>query len=85
MVRCDSAEEISLSGPLAVLTHVLLGRMQERGISRPIRCNPDDAARWFKLYQLFVEREVVTRLIGVPATYDESDFIAAIDQEIDRL
>ena len=84
-IRHEVPHELSLSAPLALLTHVLLSRSNERGISSPLHCSLHDAMRFCQVYQVFLEREMITRVVEVSNDYDENDFMAAIDHEIDRL
>ena len=61
-----------MAGPLMLAMHLMSGRMEERGM-QPRVAFPEEAraAQWFRLYQLFVERELVTRMVGVPCIDDE--------------
>lgn len=79
----DSVGEPNMAGPLMITTHLLLGRMKERGVQAPIEMSEELAARWFRLYQVFVERELVTRTIGIPGSRDEDALVTALDSEID--
>ena len=84
-LRTEFDDHHSMSGPLAVMMHVVLGRLTERGMEGPVGYTEQDAVRWFVLYQSFAERELTTRVTGVPVVGLEDTFIAALDKEIELL
>jgi hypothetical protein len=81
-LRTDSDDYPGMSGPLAIAMHVVLGRLTERGIENPVAYTEKDVIRWFSLYQSFAERELATRVIGVPIINLEDTFLAALDRQL---
>lgn len=72
-------------GPAMLAIHVLAGRLMERGGSlEPSHVFTDDQMMGaFTVYQTFLEREFVTRAVGIPSEGDEADFVRAVDLVID--
>jgi hypothetical protein len=74
-----------LEGPLVVAAHILKGRLQERGLEVPEAMSMEGLARCLPIYQFVIERELVTRAVGVRIYGDEEALVAAFDGEIDCL
>lgn len=81
--RADDQER--MVGPAMLALHILRGRMQEReGPSRQeFTIHEDKLFGTFQVYQLFLERELVTRIVGIPSEGDEARFVEAIDRVLD--
>ncbi len=72
-------------GPTMLAFHILRGRTQERE-QRPrseLTFSEDKIFGTFQVYQLFLERELVTRIVGVPSEGDEDAFVEMVDRVLD--
>lgn len=78
----DPSDHSNMSGPLAITIHIVLGRLTECGANDPVAYNEQDVVRWFAIYQSFAERELATRILGLPVVNLEDKFLSALDKEI---
>jgi hypothetical protein len=73
-----------MEGPLLVALHLLQGRLAERGMDTSISFTVEGFARWLQVFQFVLEREMVTRIIGIKTGDDDNVLLAALDREIDE-
>ncbi len=85
MKRGDTKVEPNFAGPLLIAMHVTSGRMKERRLVRDFHLSESQMICWFQMYQYYIEREMVSRIVGVEIPGDEESLVEAIDQEIDGL
>ena len=72
-------------GPTMLAFHILRGRTQEREQSprAELTFSEDKIVGTFQVYQIFLERELVTRIVGVPSEGDEDAFVEMVDRVLD--
>jgi hypothetical protein len=85
MKRGDTRVEPNFAGPLLIALHVTTGRMKEKGLVHDFHFSEPQMTSWFQMYQYFIEREMVSRIVGVEIPGDEVSLVEAIDREIDVL
>lgn len=78
-----------VSGPLLLGLHLLLGRLGECGHAHhgpSLQLDPDRVSPWLQTLQVYSEKELVRRVIGIPVDpQDSASFLAAIDEELSYL
>jgi hypothetical protein len=79
----------AVSGPLLLGLHLLLGRLRERGRAHhdaSLQLAPERVSAWLQTLQVYSEKELVRRVIGMPVDpQDSASFLAAIDEELSYL
>jgi hypothetical protein len=85
-MRSESRRGPQIEGPVMVSLHIIAGRLQERGFDPSQSLTTEQLLRWLQLYQFVIERELVTRAIGVPPANDDGQtLLSVLDEEIDTL
>jgi len=79
----DSHLNPRMEGPLLVGLHLLRGRLSERGMDTSMAFSAEGFARWLQVFQFVLEREIVTRIVGVKTGNDDEVLVTALDREID--
>jgi hypothetical protein len=78
-----------VSGPLLLGLHLLIGRLGECGHAHhghSLQLDPDRVSPWLQTLQVYSEKELVRRVIGIPVDpQDSASFLAAIDEELSYL
>ena len=85
MKRGDTRVEPKMAGPLLVAMHVTTGRMKERSLKTNFFFSERQMVSWFQMYQYYIEREMIARIVGVRMADDEEALYEALDHEIDLL
>ena len=72
-------------GPTMLAFHILRGRIHERKREPPpeLTFSEDKIMGTFQVYQHFLERELVTRIVGIPSEGDEDAFVEMVDRVLD--
>lgn len=72
-------------GPTMLAFHILRGRTQERTRRQQAELTFAESKIFgtFQVYQLFLEREMVTRILGIPSEGDEAAFVEMLDRVLD--
>ena len=72
-------------GPTMLAFHILRGRTQERTRRQQAELTFSESKIFgaFQVYQLFLEREMVTRILGIPSDGDEVAFVEMVDRVLD--
>lgn len=85
MKRGDTRVDPQMAGPLLVAMHVTTGRMRERGLKPDFFLSERQMVSWFQMYQYYIEREMISRIVGMRMPDDEDALYEALDHEIDLL
>lgn len=74
-----------MTAALMLAMHVIAGRMSERELALDFALSEEQLVNWFQMYQYYIEREMVARLVGVRVADDEQSLARAIDHQIDTM
>jgi hypothetical protein len=85
MKRGDTKVEPQMAGPLLVAMHVTRGRMKERSMKPDFFFTESQMVSWFQMYQYYIEREMISRIVGMRMPGEAEALCDALDHEIDHL
>jgi hypothetical protein len=60
--------------------HLLTHSAENAGGGASVKLSQDEVAHWLQRYMYYAEREIVSRLIGVPNKSDADDFLAELNE-----
>ena len=79
----EDTKKVHLSSPMYLILHLVRGRMESNGIATDtLKLNNASLHRLVELYQYFIERELVARMVGVRCEKDSEELLEAIDMHV---